>query len=724
MAILTPSKESGKIVQSNQRPDWDALLTAEGPQPQVGADLGRISRIVVRCLPLLIGTTILSMALAYWWTSSRPPAYEASFDLLVRQSTAEGRLVSAVQPNTSTGNSSETLGGDNTLLTILTSPKLLRPALQTLQAKYPGMDYGALSRGLVLENPSKTNILRVTYKNTDPKQVQQVLQVVSQVFLRYSLESQRTDISQGVRFVEIQLPGLQARVNQLQSQLQKFRQTYNLSDPNTQSEQLSVQISNLYQQQYENQIALQENQASYHDLQNQVQSRNSYQMAAAALVKNSNYQKVRNQLLDLDNQIARQSAIYGSEHPGLIALREQRQQLLPLLDQEMHQVIQEMGSNLRDLSARRQALNQTRKQLLQNMKDLSIRTREFNDLQRELRIATDNLTQFLSKRATLKIESAQQEIPWELTTPPTPPRLVQNETSRTMILGGIMGLCLGLGAAFLLDKIRNVFYTPEEVKADTILPLLGVLPYAHEVRRPLALRPTQKRQSCTTAAYIEAARSLYINIRLLSVDTPIHSLAITSIYAKDGKTTVAIQLARIAATLGQRVLLVDTDLRKPQLHNALGVTNQQGLTDIMASDVTVKDFIQSDIIQSISPDSSLFVLSAGQIPPDPLRILTSEKMKQLSKGLEAAFDLVIYDTPPSLGLADTTMIATQTDGVILVVGLENTERNAFADTLEALSLSSTIVHGVVVNGWKGHSRKYYQRSRGIVSPRQLAHAPG
>jgi capsular exopolysaccharide synthesis family protein len=446
-------------------------------------------------------------------------------------------------------------------------------------------------------------------------------------------------------------------------------------------------------------------------------------MAAAALVKNLNYQKIRNQLLDLDNQIARQSAIYGSEHPGLIALREQRQQLLPLLDQEMHQVIQEMGSNLRDLSARRQALNQTRKQLLQNMKDLSIRTREFNDLQRELRIATDNLTQFLSKRATLKIESAQQEIPWELTTPPTLPRLVQNETSRTMILGGIMGLCLGLGVAFLRDKIRNIFYTPEEVKADTTLPLLGVLPYAHEVRRPLALRPTQKRESSAAAAYIEAARSLYINIRLLSVDTPIHSLAITSINAKDGKTTVAIQLARIAATLGQRVLLVDTDLRKPQLHNALGVTNQQGLTDIMASDVTVKDFIQSDIIQSLSPDSSLFVLSAGQIPPDPLRILTSEKMKQLSKGLEAAFDLVIYDTPPSLGLADTTMVATQTDGVILVVGLENTERNAFAETLEALSLSSTIVHGVVVNGWKGHSRKYYQRSRGIVSPRQLTHAP-
>jgi polysaccharide biosynthesis transport protein len=716
------TQESGKTVSPSQKQHYRSLSTpvAAGsfmPESETGLNLNRIRRTVVRCLPLLIFTTIGSMGLAYGWASTRPNAYKSSFDLLVRKSSAEGRLLSAVQQNqnSSTVNSDNpaTLS-DNTLLTILTSPKLLRQASEALGSQYPKLTYDVLKQGLILENPSQTDILRVSYTAADPKQVEQVLRVVSQAYLRYSLESQRTNIFQGVRFVEEQLPGLQSRVNYLQSQLQRFRQTYNLSDPNTQSEQLSTQLSSLNQLQYENQIALQENQASFNDLQRQFQSGNSYQLAASSLVRNSNYQKIRGQLLELDNQIARQSAILSDDHPGLIDLQQQRQRLIPLLDQEARQAIQEMGSSIRDLNARRQALAQTRTRLNQNMKQLSIQTREFNELQRELKIATDNLTQFLSKREALRIEAAQQQIPWELTTPPTLPELVQRHTTRTVALGGLLGLFLGLGIALLLDKIKNVFYSPDEVKAETNLPMLGVLPFAKEVRKRPVVKPDRKPFQ-TSPFYIEATRSLYTNIRLLNVDKPIHSLTVTSINPRDGKTTVAIHLARVAATLGQRVLLVDADLRKPQLHHALGLSNEQGLTDLMTSNLNIYE-----VLQTIHSEPSLFVLTSGQVPPDPVRLLTSEKMKHLTRRLEAAFDLVIYDTPPAAGLADATVMTTRTDGMVLVVGIENTERSDFSDTLEALSLSSTTVHGVVVNGWKSNHRKYHYTPRGKKSPPQLA----
>jgi polysaccharide biosynthesis transport protein len=517
------TQESGKTVNSTQRQHYRSVSTpvASGsfmPESEAGLNLNRVRRTVVRCLPLLIFTTIVSMGLAYGWASTRPRAYKGTFDLLVRTSTAEGRLLSAVQQNTG-GVNSDTSGApvNNTLVNILTSPRLLSPAAKTLKPQYPKLDYDILAKTLTLENLKDTNLIRVTYTSADPKQVQQVLRVVSQSYLRYSLDSQRTNIFQGVRFVEEQLPGLQARVNYLQTQLQRFRQTYNLSDPNTQSEQLSTQLSELNQLQYENQIALQENQAGYGDLQRQFQGGNSYQLASAALLKSANYQKIRNQLLELDNQIARQSAILSEDHPGLVDLRQQRQRLLPLLDQEARQVIQEMGSNLRDLNARRQALAQTRTRLNQNMKQLSLQTREFNELQREIKIATDNLTQFLSKREALRIEAAQQQIPWELTTPPTVPELVQRHTTRTVALGGLLGLFLGLGIALLLDKIKNVFYTPEEVKSETNLPMLGILPYAKEVRRRPVTKPDRKPYHASPY-YIEATRSLYTNIRLLNVD--------------------------------------------------------------------------------------------------------------------------------------------------------------------------------------------------------------
>jgi polysaccharide biosynthesis transport protein len=194
---------------------------------------------------------------------------------------------------------------------------------------------------------------------------------------------------------------------------------------------------------------------------------------------------------------------------------------------------------------------------------------------------------------------------------------------------------------------------------------------------------------------------------------------VTSINPRDGKTTVAIHLARIAAALGQRVLLVDADLRKPQLHHALGLSNEQGLTDLMTGNLNIYE-----VLQTLHSEPSLFVLTSGQIPPDPVRVLTSEKMKHLARRLEAAFDLVIYDTPPAAGLADATVMTTRTDGMVLVVGIENTERSDFTNTLEALSLSSTAVHGVVVNGWKGQNRKYHYTPSDKKSPRQLTQARG
>jgi capsular exopolysaccharide synthesis family protein len=680
--------------------------------------------VLLRRMPIILGATVLAVGLAYWWARSRPVSYQANFDVLVQNSSAENRLVSSVPQNSGLPNTAavSALRNDSTLLTVLVSPKLLRPVWQSLKTEYPNLSYQDLVQGLVIENPAKTNILRVTFNSSDPTLVKKVLQSVARSYLNYSLESRRTDTVQGLRFVQDQLPMLQEKVNTLQLQLQRFRQSYNVSDPNTQSEQLSSQISSLYQQRYENRIALQEAQASFEDLQQQLKRRDSYRLAAGALVRNVNYQRIRNQLLDLDNQIAQQSVIYSPDYPGLKNLKEQRQRLLPLLDQEANQAVQEMGSGIRDLSSRREALAQTHATLNQNMKQLSSWTREFNDLQRELRIATDNLTQFLSKREALRIEAAQQEIPWELTTPPTDPSPVLVGTPRVLALGGLTGLLLGVGIAFLVDRVRNVFYTPKEVKLETTLPLLGVLPESSEVRRLSDSDPglpfAEDSSSYRSTPFLEATRSLYASLRLLNVDKPIRSLTITSVNPNDGKTTVAIHLAQIAAAVGLKVLLVDTDLRNPQVHQFLGLENRLGLTDLMTDSLN-----PSDIMQRVSCEGKFFVLPAGQIPPDPMRVLASVKMKHLMSKFSTHFDLVIYDTPPALDLADANVLSSQTDGVALVVRLGNTERSDFINTLESLSRSSTVVHGVVVNGWKGNSSKRsYYSSQKRSSSRQLTGA--
>ena len=204
--------------------------------------------------------------------------------------------------------------------------------------------------------------------------------------------------------------------------------------------------------------------------------------------------------------------------------------------------------------------------------------------------------------------------------------------------------------------------------------------------------------------FLEAFRSLYTNIHLLSAGRAIRSLLVSSAVAGDGKSTVALHLAATAAAVGQRVLLVDADLRCPQLHAKLGLPNVRGLGDAISTDISL-----NDAIQRAPNQDNLFVLTAGQIPPDPIKLLSSKKMHYLMEQFQAFFDLVIYDTPPLAGLADSHLIAAHTDATIMVVQIGKTDRAQVRKVLEELKISGASVLGIVANGCKNSGHSYRQR---------------
>lgn len=663
-----------------------------------GVNFAQLLTVLRRRTPVILGITAITVVLVYGWVSRQPKVYQANFELWVQKDSVESEVASsATQGVKATKSESLSLGNNTTLLNLLSSPKLLLPVIEQLRLQYPDINYKSLVEALTLENPKDTDILRVSYTDIDQGKVKLVLHTIAQAYLKYSLESRQKDIIQGIRFLDQQLPLLRQRVDHLQRKLQNLRQEYNLSDPSFQSQQITSQTDGVKKSQYENDIALKEAKANFSDLQRQSLLKPGVPLASTALSQNQNYQKIRAQIQELDSQISRESTLYSSDHPGLQALRDQREKLIPLLNQEINQVLDELSSQIRGLEVRDRALTQAEHQLNSNLKQMAVRTREYNDLQLELQIATNNLTQFLSKREALSIEAAQKEVPWILTTPPNNVIVVSASKIRSLLLGAIMGLLLGGGLALLIDKIKNVFYTPEEVKAETNLPFLGIIPFTPEPDNCNSLK------HLVPSTILESFRSLYTSICLFNIDTPIRSLTISSVCPNDGKTTVAINLARVAASMGHRVLLVDADLRKPDIHKRLNLSNEKGLSDLMASNIHYRQ-----AIQQISEESFLYVLTPGQLPPDPVSLLSSERMAELMQQFENAFDLVIYDTPPTCDLADASLLATKTDGMALVIGLGNTDRSAFISTLESLRLSPILVAGLIANGWKDAPRKYQQ----------------
>ncbi len=296
---------------------------------------------------------------------------------------------------------------------------------------------------------------------------------------------------------------------------------------------------------------------------------------------------------------------------------------------------------------------------------------------------------------------------------------------------------LGLCAALLLEKLDDVYHTVDELKARTKLPLLGTLPFnkalkdSRTVEKGAIAKLTdsisqiqfRKKNSYygygyggdnSEASFLEALRVLHTNIRMLSSDRPIRSIVISSALPGDGKSTVAAQLAQVATAMGQRVLVVDVDLRKPQVHDRLEMANDLGLSNLIADDLPLKE-----VIQQATPDSQLFVLTAGKIPPDPTKLLASQKMQQLMGTFERCFDLVIYDAPPTTGLADVSLIGQKTDGLILVTRIGHTNRTVLTQTIETLSLAKITTLGLIANGVKSTGiggYRYYDYGHSDAAP--------
>lgn len=721
-----------ELVKDGRRFQWLPSPTAPDTSKgdEGGLNLGQVFSTLRRRIPVILGVTTVVTSAAVLKAMTSTPIYQAGFDILTKPVTVEAEVISSV-PQTLSSKDQEAgaeKGLDATKLQLLKSPKILSPIAKELQAKYPDVNYDVLAAGLKVTPGTNTEILNVTFQDKDAGKVESVLKLTSKAYIDYSLEERLADVKQGIEFVDTQLPQLRDRVESLQDELQVFRQQFNLIDPESTSKMLSDQKGVVGQQRLDTQVKLNEAQALYVDLNRQIAELPSESVSASALRDNTRYQALLTQLLDIRSQIAKESSVFRDGTADIQVLKDQQQNLLGLLGREGQQVQTEVASRIRELEARNKILTQAEDNLNQQIKQLSVISRRYTDIQRELKIATENLNQFLAKREALRIDAGQRKAPWQILTPPTNPIPSSANTKRSAMLGAILGLLLGAGAALLLDKISNVLHSPEEVKDASKLPILGVIPYnpellelekidaaagkltsvaevlgfVQQMSQKIGLNTNGAKAQYTTSPFLEAFRSLYANIRLLSSDTQVRSIVISSCTAGEGKSTTSVYLAQTAAALGQRVLLVDTDLRLPQLHNRLGLMNSYGLSNVISLDL---DFEQ--VVQQSPIEENLFVMTAGQIPPDPTKLLSSQKMQKLMEQFKEAYDLVIYDTPPLLGLADAKLFASKTDGIILVVGLGKVKSAALKQTLEGLKQFNVSILGAIANGAKDYKANLY-----------------
>lgn len=255
-----------------------------------------------------------------------------------------------------------------------------------------------------------------------------------------------------------------------------------------------------------------------------------------------------------------------------------------------------------------------------------------------------------------------------------------------LILGIVIGLALGVAAAILRTSLDVRIRSEADVRRVTDSAVLGGIAFDQDAtKKPLLT------QSGPQSQRAESFRQLRTNLQFANVSGHAKSVLMTSSLPGEGKSTTATNLAIALSQAGQNVCLVDADLRRPMVGEYLGLDRNAGLTTALVGAADVNDLLQS------WGQGGLYVLTSGQIPPNPSELLGSDEMKDLIGRLELAFDAVIIDAPPLLPVTDAAVLAQHVGGVLMVVGSQKIKQHDLKKSLSALELVGANLLGVVLN---------------------------
>ncbi|MDB9541131.1 polysaccharide biosynthesis tyrosine autokinase [Anabaenopsis tanganyikae CS-531] len=672
-----------------------------------------------------VATAVLTGVGLNIYLNPKTPEYESSFQMLVEPVDNGSEVLNLGGNINPTSNPISSSRFDyETQILVLLSPQVLQNSIKQLQANYPNINYGYLSRGLRISRVGQTKIIQVNYRSQDPVEVKDVLEKIAADYLGYSQGQRRITLSQGLKYLDEELPNIQKRVNRVQEELEVFRRKYNFLGPDVLAGEIGEQTTDLTQQLEQLELQLAQARADWNFLQTEDGVR-------SVLDNYPVYRTLNQELRQLEIQIATQSAVFQDENPTLITLKEKQDKLKPLIERESQLYIQtrraEADKLLKSLELNQQELEKNRRILELERQELPTLIREYTEIQRRLDIANESLNRFLSAREDLLIQTSQTEQGWQLIHLPNLPTspIASSTIIRDIILGIAASISLGIGAALLLEKLDHTYHNALSLKERIKVPVLGNIPLNQEMQlgksSTLKLKDAlmqfsdglmetntqrstvaKRRYSNYANHFIEAIRLLYTNIQLLSSDGPISSITISSSMQGDGKSTVAFYLAQIAVSMGKKVLLVDADLRRPSIHTLANLSNLWGLSSLITTDMSIEN-----VVTPLPAMNELSIITSGPIPPDAPKLLSSGKMKKLMTQFQYTFDLVIYDAPPIVGLADTNYIAPQTDGVVMIARMDKTDRSVFERALTDLKNSPINVLGVVANGQQRHSDNYY-----------------
>ena len=321
--------------------------------------------------------------------------------------------------------------------------------------------------------------------------------------------------------------------------------------------------------------------------------------------------------------------------------------------------------------------------------------------------------QFTKTVADLESVTKGQPSPVKVTVvsaPTVPTAPISPKPTRNLALGVVLGLLLGLGLALLRDLLDTTIKGEKDCAEVSDVPVIGGIAFDPEAsKNPLIV------QADPHSPRAEAFRTLRTNLQFVDAANHPRSIVFTSSVAGEGKTTTTANLAITMAAGGARVCVVEGDLRRPRLLEYMGMDGSVGLTNVLIGQAELGDVLQQ------FADSSVYVIGAGSVPPNPSELLGSAAMIETLRELEKRFDVVIIDTPPLLPVTDAAVLSTIAGGTVVVVGAGRVDRDHLARSLQSLESVKGRVLGLVLNRIPTKNTDSYYTYRDGHAPGSSSH---
>lgn len=674
-------------------------------------------KIILKYRWFVLSCFVIVSALGIIWTFMQRPIYRATSTIWIEK---EAPKVVSFQEVLSVDTS--TTDYYQTQYQILQSQTIARKVIYKLKLyqnpEFVSMDgipveqpknYDEIDMGIVnaflsrlkIEPIRNSRIVKINYETFTPELSALIANTIADIYIEQSLET-KTGVSQdAVAWLQKKIEELRQKVEASEMRVQKYKEENQIISLEERETVLAQRLNELNQQLMDAQLKRVEAETRYKNLERLSREPEMIQ-STQEVIGNSFIQSLKSQEVALEKEYAEMSKKYGPKHPQLLRLRSQLEEIKHRINLEVRKIVNSIKTEYEVALAREETIRKAFEDMKREAQEFNKKSIEFGVLKRQAE-SDRQMYEILLKRLNEAsvgedIQAVNVRVVDRAVVPKSPvkPRKLLN-----ISLSMLMGLGLGVLLAFFFEYLDNTFRTPDDVEETLGIPFLGLVPDIKlkegesDAERDLIV---QKRPRSTSA---EAFRSIRTNLLLSSANHKPGVILITSPGPFEGKSLSAINLSLILAQTGDRVLLVDADMRKPRVFKVFGLDDSRGLSTLLTGHSEIKDVI----FESGIPN--LYLLPAGPRPPNPAELLGSEKMAQVLKELTREFEHIVLDSPPLIAVTDSAVLSTIVDGVVMVLKAGQTTKDLAKRAHKNLKDLKAKIIGAILNDVDFERERYY-----------------